>query len=162
MGMKQLITLCFVFLSLSTPGWAQKHHKGLPAITNYLSEDFHSIGQTWDVTQDNSGIMYFGNTNGILTFDGNTWNTIYPSKYLGIVRALAKNKDGIIYAGSINSFGILYQSEDGSNVYSSLSGQIPANRQSFNDIWQIVCKDDFTFFMSQQSVFVYKSNKLFL
>jgi hypothetical protein len=37
---------------------------------------------------------------------------------------------------------------------------LPPARQSFNDIWQIACLDDLVFFMSRQSVFIFKNNKL--
>jgi len=153
--------LLSLFLLFNVILQAQQFIPGIPHICNYTSGDYNSIEQNWKALQDRRGVMFFGNTNGILNFDGNTWSMIYPSQYLGIVRSLALNEKGTIYAGSINAFGFLASSADGTIKYQALSQQLPLVRQSFNDIWQIACKDDLVFFMARQSIFVFRHNKLF-
>jgi len=149
-----------IFLLFNIILQAQHNNHGIPNIINYSSGDFNSIEQNWTALQDRRGVMYIGNTNGILTFDGNSWKTIYPSRYIGIVRSLAINSKGTIYAGSINTFGYLASSADGTISFQDLSHQLPKGRQSFNDIWQIACKDDLVFFMARQTMFIYKNNIL--
>lgn len=140
---------------------AQRNNNGIPCIINYSSEDFNAIEQNWTVLQDRRGVMYFGNTNGILTFNGNSWQTIYPSRYMGIVRSLAINQKGIIYAGSINSFGYLASTKDGTIAYHTLNHLVPQGRESFNDIWHIACQGEFVFFMARQTIFIFRNNVLF-
>ena len=70
--------------------------KGLPFITNYLPKDYKALPQTWSVTEDNRGIMYFGVQNGILEYDGVKWKKVIFKNNPGVVRALAKDKKGII------------------------------------------------------------------
>ena len=149
--------LCFLIQYLLQ---AQLPGCGIPHIINYSSEDYHSIDQNWTVLQDLRGVMCFGNTNGMLTFDGNNWQTHAPSRYNGVVRSLSMNRKGTIYTGSINSFGFLATDATGTIVFQPLHDQLPPARQSFNDIWKIACMDDLVFFMSRQSVFIFKNNKL--
>jgi signal transduction histidine kinase/DNA-binding response OmpR family regulator len=138
----------------------QDSFSGLPAIINYSSSDYNSIDQNWTVLQDSRGTMFFGNSNGVLSFDGNTWMATSTSSYNGVCRSLAKNKKGTIYSGSINSFGLLETNSNGKIVFRQLSDQLPSGRQSFNDIWEIACSEDKVFFMSNQSVFIYQNDKL--
>lgn len=45
----------------------------VPVITNYNASSFKAHHQNWAITQGNDKMMYFGNTNGLLTFDANSW-----------------------------------------------------------------------------------------
>ena len=48
---------------------------GLPEIRNYKRTDYHSGTQNWDIDQDKNGNLYFANNNGLLQFDGSSWQT---------------------------------------------------------------------------------------
>lgn len=53
----------------------------MPIISYYNSFTYHYGMQNWCCTQDDRGIMYFANNNGVLSFDGYSWRTIaLPSK----------------------------------------------------------------------------------
>jgi diguanylate cyclase (GGDEF)-like protein len=59
--------LIWVFSTL-LPGQVQE--LGSPAITNYETEKFGAHMQNWTAVQDPLGVIYFGNSSGILEFDG--------------------------------------------------------------------------------------------
>jgi len=158
--MKRVYLLSILMLFMLGKTLCQESFQGLPAITNYSSEDFHSIEQTWESVQDNQGVMFFGNTNGILRFDGNTWKLVPISRYMSIVRSMEKNADGTIFIGSIDNFGYLQATETGSIEFRSLTSQLPQGRASFNDVWHIACHDDLTLFMASRFLFVYKDFQL--
>ena len=44
-----------------------------PTVTNYTSRQFEASNQNWACGQDRDGIMYFGNNDGLLVFDGTRW-----------------------------------------------------------------------------------------
>ena len=50
--------------------------KGLPFITNYSPKTYKAYPQNWSIVEDDRGVMYFGNQNLILEYDGVKWNKI--------------------------------------------------------------------------------------
>ena len=124
----------------------------MPIISYYNSFTYHYGMQNWCCTQDDRGIMYFANNNGVLSFDGYSWRTIaLPSK--GLVRSILADGDRI-YVGSYTDFGYFVRDEWGKMVYHSLW---PKKYQSHNDeIWNIVKgADGHIYFQSFCSYFVY-------
>lgn len=90
----------------------------MPIISYYNSFTYHYGMQNWCCTQDDRGIMYFANNNGVLSFDGYSWRTIaLPSK--GLVRSILADGDRI-YVGSYTDFGYFVRDERGKMVYHSL------------------------------------------
>src|SRR5688572_8218939 len=79
-------------------GLQSQNNIGIPTIANYSRQDYGAGNQNWNITQDSSGIMYFGNTDGMLSFDGTSWRT-YPLPNRTIVRSLARGNDQRIYIG---------------------------------------------------------------
>ena len=50
---------------------------GLPEIVNYSKQLYNAGAQNWDIKQDQNNIIYFGNNEGLLSFDGTFWK-LYP------------------------------------------------------------------------------------
>jgi hypothetical protein len=46
---------------------------GVPYIENYPKSVYSSGNQNWSIAKDKNGVMYFGNAEGLLTFDGRYW-----------------------------------------------------------------------------------------
>jgi K+-sensing histidine kinase KdpD/CheY-like chemotaxis protein len=126
--------------------------KGLPFITNYLPKDYKALPQTWSVTEDSRGIMYFGVQGGILEYDGVKWRKVIFKNNPGVVRALARDKKGIIYYGGIGDFGYLEQDSVGQTRSVSLLNKIPAAERDFYDIWTINVADKGIYFQSRESI----------
>jgi hypothetical protein len=53
-----------------------KKTTGIPFIQNYAPKDYHADSQNWAIVQDRRGIMYFGNSDGVLEYDGVSWRLI--------------------------------------------------------------------------------------
>ena len=70
---------------------------GRPIITNYSYEDYKADPTNWWATEDEKGILYFANNDGVLMFDGVNWNLIeLPNSG---VRSLAQDEKGRIHVG---------------------------------------------------------------
>lgn len=158
--MKYFNIICFCLTLIGTTLKGQFVHQGLPYIANYTSEQYNTIDQNWTAIQDNFGRMYFGNTNGILCYDGYTWKLIPISNYMSIIRDMAIDSTGKLYCGSINNFGYLNYDEDFNYEYISLSEQLTDEKQNFNDIWRVGSKNNFVYFMSKKYLFIYQDLKL--
>ena len=123
--------------------FAQSHFKesvsrsrtiGVPNVTHFTEDDFKAGVQNWMICQDNLGILYFANTDGLLTYNGNDWR-LYPLPNNTLVRSLAVGRDGKIYVGGQDEIGYYFPSENGSLLYHSLKSYLPVKQRSFSDVW---------------------------
>lgn len=118
----------------------------MPFVINYSAEDYKGHSQNWAAIQDGRGIMYIANGNGILEFDGNTWNMIeIPGNVT--IRKFAKDKNGIIYASSINQLGYLSTNKFGKTVFVSLNDSLGLGNK-IGTIWNINIINDEIYFTS--------------
>ena len=49
---------------------------GIPDIENYSRKDYNASTQNWAIGQDKRGVLFFGNNDGLLEFDGVNWKSI--------------------------------------------------------------------------------------
>lgn len=90
-----------------------------PVIRNFTPSDYHGGRQNWSVSQSASGLIYVGNNQYLLEYDGHSWNRyLMPNK--GIVRSVLADPDGKIYCGSSQEFGYFVKSGN-SLIFRSLS-----------------------------------------
>src|SRR5690554_3683552 len=104
----------------------------VPQIINYSNEVYKGGLQNWSVSQDSQGIMYFGNNEGLMTFDGYKW-TIFPLPNNTIVRSVAVDKDNRIYVGGQDELGYFEPDEKGVLSYHSLIPLIANTEREFAD-----------------------------
>ncbi len=138
---------------------SQDHNLGVPIIQAFPKEISKAGSQNWDMVQDKLGIMYFANNDGMLAYDGTTW-TIFPLPNYTIVRSLAIDDNGIIYAGGQNEFGRYIPNEKGEWKFESLKHLIPDDFQNFADVWGIEITSDGIFFMASEKLFQLKEDKI--
>jgi signal transduction histidine kinase/DNA-binding response OmpR family regulator len=130
---------------------------GLPFITSYTPDDYKASLQNWCFTQDDDGIIYVGNTSGILEFDGVTWRLIeLPNG--NPVKSLAKSTDNIIYAGSVGDFGFLKSNSIGQMEFQSLLPRLDTVYRNFADIWFTFAGSDAVYFISNDYIFRWNNN----
>jgi len=114
----KIITFLSFLAVASICSYAQTNRQyefGMPYIQNYELKAFGYQNQTYSTVQDNNGVLFFGNANGILRFDGYNWNLI-PIK--GIPRlSILNNK---IFAGGYNTFGYVDIDESGNLYFKNL------------------------------------------
>lgn len=119
-----------------------------------------SSAQNWGIAEGFGGQMFFGNNQGLLSYDGDEWNVSYVSNYTS-VRSVQMSRDGKqLLAGATDEFGYFCPSSKSDQmVYYSLSNQLPKPIQTFGEIWHIVIAGHYTYFQGKNNVFVYRDNK---
>lgn len=119
-----------------------------------------SSAQNWGIAEGFGGQMFFGNNQGLLSYDGDEWNVSYVSNYTS-VRSVQMSRDGKqLLAGATDEFGYFCPSRKSDQmVYYSLSNQLPKPIQTFGEIWHIVIAGHYTYFQGKNNVFVYRDNK---
>ncbi|MEM7583241.1 MAG: ATP-binding protein [Acidobacteriota bacterium] len=118
---------------------------GLPLLIAFDSRTYGAHSQNWAAVQDDRGVMYFGNGDGVLRFDGVEWQTVEVAN-ASIVRSLAKDADGRIYVGAVNELGYLESDALGNPTYVSLKDRLPADEAELADVWRIFVIDESVFF----------------
>ena len=126
---------------------------GLPPIKVFTSTDYQAHRQNWAFVQTANGMMYVGNSNGLLEYDGQRWRQIsIPNS--SIVRALAVDpKSGRVYVGATREVGYLAPDINGLMQYQSLLAQLPPEHRKFSNVWHCHVNDRGVFFTASERLF---------
>ncbi len=127
---------------------------GRPVLRAFTPRSYGADAQNLCAVQDADGLMYFGNTNGVLTFDGATWRVIRTG-YSENIRGLALGDDGNIYVGGVRQIGFLRPTETG-REYVSLTGQLPAGDHDFGVFWRVVAHRGAVYFATRREILVWR------
>lgn len=132
---------------------------GVPYVQNYTKASYLAGNQNWSVTVDENKIMYFGNSDGLLSFNGNAWQLHKIPNHL-IVRSVAADLKGKIYTGGFGEMG--YWSYDAKAVlkYHSLNHLIPKNHPLNDEIWKIYVDGDRVIFQSFGKIYILQKGKI--
>lgn len=126
--------------------------KGYYPYTNYSSKVYKAAPQNWAILQDKRGVLYVGNNEGILEYDGTNWRLIKVANETN-VRSLAMDDNGKIYAGAYAEFGYLEPDARGNISYVSLIPKLPKEERDFGDVWYIISAKDGIYFQSSNKIF---------
>lgn len=132
---------------------------GLPETINYSKNQYNAGAQNWDIRQDKQGIIYLANNEGLLTFDGKTWQ-LYPLPNKTIVRSVLIGEDGKIYVGGQDELGYFLPNNAGKLVYTALINAIPEADRNFGDVWDIVSFKKGVYFRTSNKIFRFLNGKL--
>ncbi len=131
---------------------------GSQSIINYLPKEYNASGQTWAITQDKRGIMYFGNEMGLLEFDGITWR-LYQVSNKSVIRSLAYDDDGKLYAGASGDLGYFLPDSSGRLSFHSLMNFLPKDKRDFSDVWHTFFSKGKIYFNAVGYLFIWNIQK---
>ena len=124
---------------------------GRPFLQTFTPRDYRAHQQIWMGAQAPDGVMWFGNSHSVLSYDGATWRRIeVPGT--SWVRALAFGPDGRLYAGGTDELGYLAPGLDGAPRFHSLLDKLPADRRSLGVIWSMAVTRDAVWFATETLV----------
>ncbi|UII20652.1 triple tyrosine motif-containing protein [Fulvivirga ligni] len=114
---------------------------GRPGILHYTQNEFKGDQQFWSVCEDNDGILYFGNNDGTLIFDGEEWHKVkLPNN--SSIRSLASDSAGNVYAGGFNEFGLIKKDITGKYYYQSLFDTLKFSDNKIENLWDVHIVDN--------------------
>jgi len=154
---KILIILSFFFITIAS-ALGQKQEKGIPKIVNYPPNVYGYEGQNFSIITDDKGVVYTGNLNGILIFDGKSW------KFIDMPGGpnLSKTKKGDIYAGGYNNFGVFKKHNNGTLYFYSLIDKFPKEYQAIGQINYVQAVENDVVFTNNNSLFFWNNNTVYL
>ncbi len=157
--MRCFAILFFILFSVFSKRLSAQELLGLPLVYNYGKSVYQGGSRTWDIKQDSQGIMYFGNSEGLLTFDGRYWKTFSLPNHTNI-RSIWIDDEDRIYVGGQGDFGYFERSPQFGLVYHSLHDLVPEGYRNFADIWNTVGVGQSVFFRGTNAIFELKGQKI--
>ena len=146
--LRKLVIILFYCCLWFIP-FAQQVNLGRLPVKNYSKKNYQAGTQSWDMAQDEHGVMYFANNDGLLRFDGTYWHT-YPITNGTIVRSVELSANGRIYVGGQGEIGYFLLNNSGHLIYHSLIDQLPEAYNNMADVWGIELLDGNVFFQSSK------------
>ena len=105
--------------------------------------------QNWNVAQDSSGVLYIANTDGVLIYDGRSWQTV-PVANRSVVRSVAVDEAGRVFVGSQRDIGVLRRDSLGHYRYASLLTNVPEADRTFTDVWHTDVTSEGVYFQAKR------------
>jgi len=105
-------------------------------ISEYDPETYNDFIQNWSAIQDQDGRLFFGNSNGLLSFDGASWHQAVHAPVGSAVLSLHKKND-TIYWGGAGDMGIIVPDSSGMYSLESLRSKIDSSSLNFSAVWSI-------------------------
>lgn len=133
---------------------------GVPVIQNFQRSAYQAGTQNWSIAQTANGVMYFGNNQGLLQYDGQEWNIYQLANGSNIRSVLYSNTSNVLYAGGFNEFGYFTNDSVGVTTYTSLKPLLPDDFQEFGDIWRIFEGPWGIIFQAFEGIIIYKDNEI--
>ncbi|MEA1875196.1 MAG: adenylate/guanylate cyclase domain-containing protein [Bacteroidota bacterium] len=146
------MSILIICLSLAKSVFAQYNPIGVPKITNFTSKDYGYESQNFDISQGKDGLIYFGNTNGVIEYDNHSWDIIRMSGTPSIdVDCYDK-----VFVGGFNTIGCLNKTRFGTKLV-SLQNQKSNKPGQINKIVAL-CGE--VFFASDTCIYKYQNDAL--
>jgi diguanylate cyclase (GGDEF)-like protein len=112
------------------------NERGYPLLRSYPHEEYGGGVQNYAFAQAPDGVLYAGNLQGVLAFDGAAWKLVEIANQSAVFD-VAVAPSGRIAAGGVSEFGFLDRDRSGSLVYRSLIGTLPAAEREIGDVRKI-------------------------
>lgn len=148
--MENVLAICLVLL-FHISGMGQS--TGIPFVESYPKELYGYGTQNWDIEQGGKDFLYFANNEGLMEFDGAEWR-LYPLPNKTILRSILI-RDGSIYAGGQNEFGVYQPDIHQKWRFHSLKDSIPPEHRDFEDVWNMEWLGDRLYFRASEKIFVF-------
>ncbi|WP_304069055.1 triple tyrosine motif-containing protein [Pedobacter glucosidilyticus] len=157
--LKSFVAFILYYLFIISIVFAEIQKIGVPYIENYAKAVYQAGNQNWGITKDERNIMYYGNSEGLLSFDGRSWQLHrLPNKL--IVRSVAADKKGKIFTGAFGELGYWTYNDKAILKYQSLTHLIPKNFKLNDEIWKIYIDGNRILFQSFAAILIYEAGKI--
>lgn len=151
-----LLIACFLLLILEK-GIAQN---GNYFVKNHLPKEYQGGGNNSGITQNNEGLIFIANINGVFIFDGISWDQCKREDEVSIF-CIAKTSAGEIVVGTADGdIAKIVKNQLGKYTYVSLLHGIPENQRPKEIIRQIITIDSKTYFLAADKLVEYDDEKV--
>jgi diguanylate cyclase (GGDEF)-like protein len=150
--LRRIAVVLVVSLAVVTAaaGDARDFERGFPLIDIRQEEPVTGL-QIFSLTQDRSGLLYFGGLAGVASYDGAWWRTVaLPNE--SAVFSVASGKGPETAVGGIDELGWVSATPNGALVYRSLIPQLPPEFRNTGDVRSICTTTDGFVFAAERAL----------
>ncbi len=142
---KKALSLLLVWLVSVSLAYTQE--MGVPFLNYFGSKQYEADPANWAITQSPNGMLYVGNSAGLLEYDGHRWK-LYTQPNGTFVRSLAwDSKGNKLFAGGQGEIGYFQADQEGKLTYTSLLPLLDsAERNIVGEVWNTLVSNDTVFF----------------
>jgi PAS domain S-box-containing protein len=126
--------------------------KGKYFIRNFTPKEYKGHVQNWSLVRNSKGLIYVGNQNGVLEYDGVNWKTI-PLPNNSTVRSLAINEGDTVFVGAVDEFGCLRPDEHGKLQYQSYTSLLPDSIEHIGEVWSTSVNSGAPYYMTDNFLY---------
>jgi len=127
-----------LYLVVSQLAFGQDVSDGNPFSETFSIHEYDAGPSNRSITQNDQGLLFFGNNFGLIKYDGVYWEALTLSVKEGVAANSVFYDKGKVYAGSQREFGYFESNSIGQYVYVSLSSRLNEDQKnSFREVWKI-------------------------
>lgn len=152
----KLFALTIWMLTVTIVGARAQHLR--PQIINFNKEHYHGANKNWCIAFDSDGITYFGNSIGLIEFDGVSWQ-LYPSPNGFPIRAIAIDSLNRIYTGGYREIGFWKRNNLGQLEYTSLTDSVERYFARNEEFWNIFIINRKVYFQSFSGIYILENQR---
>ncbi|MCK5169342.1 MAG: hypothetical protein KAQ75_05640, partial [Bacteroidales bacterium] len=141
-------SLLLIISIILFPLKSYENNIGSPYIQRIVLNNYGFSNNNFSIIQDTKGIIYIGNTNGILQYDGSFWNI---TKVKGVPNITLHN-DGKIYVGAYNQFGFI-DSKFNNTQFISLIDSSDIQNSQFGQVTKMLSYGNSIYFCTNNKLF---------
>ena len=131
----------------------KRNEAGMPFYYEHFKpHNYQHYPQNWAIVQDQRGVIYIANRDGVLEYDGTRWQLIETTQKT-VVRSLALGTDGRVYVGTNGDFGYLAPDSVGALTYVSLLEAVHQEDRDFSDVWGTHATSEGIYFQTKKRLF---------
>lgn len=135
----------------------EKSFSGIPLYQIYGEKDLKSTSRGFFITSSPNNTTFFSSENGLLSFDGTSWNQLLESKRSHeTIRSIAWI-DGEVFAGSYSSVGRITFDGSAGASYVPIN-QTPLTNDSSEFYFKIIPHGNLIYFIGMRSVVTFDRN----
>jgi len=125
---------------------------------NYFSKEYKGSFQNWGGLQDQYGVMYFSNGDGVISYDGKSWSLAEtPTK--SVIRSVAIDAHGKIFVAGLDELGELERKGNGQYIFKSLLDKINPELYGMGNIWQTFVHNSLVYFEAETGMFTWNGER---
>lgn len=157
MPLKSLLIFWIIVISTGLTAQNIESYRFNKHITNFSDKEYgqNFNAQNWSIAQDKDGIMYFGNSYNVLTYDGINWSSIAITQKSDYITSLLATESGNIYWGANGDFGVIETDKRGKQKAQSFLDKISEKDRDFSVVWKTLKFKDQIVFFAQENIFIY-------
>src|SRR3954468_6607044 len=133
--------------------------RGYPLIQTYEPSLPEASTESFDVTRDPRGVLYFANSSGVLVYDGAWWQRIEAGQGKTAFR-VASDLNGRVAVGGVDELGYLSPDGHGTLRYVSLLGLLPTGQRELGQVLSLQATPQGFAFMTGRRLLVWDGTRI--